>query len=65
VRADFNAVVRLTYHRLDISQKQTAREVRDQFVNIKRPSTSSAIEVRRFVRPQILIEVGALAVVPL
>jgi enamine deaminase RidA (YjgF/YER057c/UK114 family) len=64
VGADFASVVRLTYYLLDISQIPVVREVRDQFVNTQAPPTSSAVEVRRLFRPEFLIEVDAVAVLP-
>ena len=60
--ANFNDVVKLNYFLLDISQIQVVREVRDQFVNTQNPPASSAVEVRRLVRPDFLIEVDAIAV---
>jgi reactive intermediate/imine deaminase len=62
--ADFNHVVKLTYYLLDISQIQTVREVRDQFVNTQNPPASSAVEVRRLFRDGLLIEVDAIAALP-
>ncbi len=64
VGADFDAVVKLTYYLLDISQIPIVREVRDQFVNTQHPPASSAVEVRRLVRDGLLIEIEAIAVVP-
>ena len=64
VGADFNAVVKFTYFLLDISQIQIVREVRDQFVNVQQPPTSSAVEVRRLFRDDVLIEIEAIAVIP-
>jgi enamine deaminase RidA (YjgF/YER057c/UK114 family) len=64
VGANFNAVVKLTYFVLDISQIQIVREVRDQFVNVQRPPASSAVEVRCLFRDDLLIEIEAIAVVP-
>ncbi len=64
VSADFNCVVKLTYYLLDISQIPIVREVRDQFVNVSQPPTSSAVEVRRLFRDDVLIEIDAIAVIP-
>jgi reactive intermediate/imine deaminase len=62
--ADFSHVVKLTYYLLDISQLPVIREVRDRFVNTQAPPASSAVEVRRLFRDDLLIEVDAVAVVP-
>src|SRR5574340_292653 len=59
VGTDFDSVVKLTYYLLDISHIGTVREVRDQFVNTSHPPASSAVEVRRLVRDEFLIEVDA------
>ncbi|MBI5563824.1 MAG: RidA family protein [Chloroflexi bacterium] len=64
VGTDFNAVVKLTYFLLDISQIQIVRQVRDQFVNVQQPPASSAVEVRRLFRDDLLIEIEAIAVIP-
>src|SRR5512147_2178625 len=64
VGADFSAVVKFTYFLLDISQIQIVREVRDQFVNVQQPPASSAVEVRRLFRDDVLIEIEAIAVIP-
>lgn len=62
--ADFSQVVKLNFFLLDISQLPVIREVRDQFVNAQGPPASSAVEVRRLFRDDLLIEVDAIAVVP-
>ena len=64
VGADFNAVVKLNFYLLDVSQLSIVREVRDQYVNMQNPPTSTAVEVSRLAREGLLIEVEAVAVVP-
>ncbi|MEO8392449.1 MAG: RidA family protein [Chloroflexota bacterium] len=64
VGADFSAVVKLTYFVVDIAQMPFVREVRDQFINVHNPPASSAIEVRRLVGEDWLIEIEAIAVLP-
>jgi enamine deaminase RidA (YjgF/YER057c/UK114 family) len=61
---DFNHVVKLTYFVLDASQMPIVREVRDQFLNEQSPPASTAVEVRRLVMEDWLIEIDAIAVVP-
>ena len=65
VGADFSAVVKLTYFIVDIAQIPVVREIRDQYVNVHNPPASSAVEVRRLVRDDLLIEIEAIAVIPL
>ena len=62
--ATFNDVVKLNSYFLDIKQAPAFREVRDQYVNVTNPPVSTAVEVRRLVREEWLIEVEAIAVVP-
>jgi reactive intermediate/imine deaminase len=64
VGTDFNSVVKLTFFLLDFSQISIVREIRDQFVNTQNPPASSAVEVRRLFRDDVLIEVEAIAVIP-
>ncbi|MCL4300169.1 MAG: RidA family protein [Anaerolineae bacterium] len=64
VGADFTQVVKFTFFVLDISNIQIIREVRDQYVNREHPPASSAVEVRRLVREEFLIEIEAIAVIP-
>jgi enamine deaminase RidA (YjgF/YER057c/UK114 family) len=39
------------------------REVRDLYINLAQPPASTAVEVRRLVREDFLIEVEAIAVI--
>jgi reactive intermediate/imine deaminase len=64
VGASFQQVVKLTYFLLDISQIALVRAIRDQYVNTQQPPASSAVEVRRLFRDEVLIEVEAIAVIP-
>jgi reactive intermediate/imine deaminase len=64
VGASFDDVVKLTYFLLDISQIAVVRAVRDQYINTQQPPASSAVEVRRLFRDDVLIEVEAIAVIP-
>jgi reactive intermediate/imine deaminase len=64
VGADFTHVAKLTFFLLDFSQISIVREIRDQFVNTQNPPASSAVEVRRLFRDDVLIEVEAIAVIP-
>jgi len=62
--ATFDNVVKLNSYFVDIKQAPVFREVRDQYVNVASPPVSTAVEVRRLVREEWLIEVEAIAVVP-
>ena len=63
VGASFEQVVKLTFYLVDAAQLPAVREVRDQYVNTARPPASTAVEVRRLVLDDLLIEVEAVAVV--
>ncbi len=64
VGASFDHVVKVTFFLLDIAQIGVVRSVRDQYFNAKQPPASSAVEVRRLVRDEFLIEIEAIAVIP-
>ena len=63
VGAGFEQVVKLTYYLVDATQLPVVREIRDQYVNTQQPPASTAVEVRRLVGDDLLIEVEAVAVV--
>jgi uncharacterized protein YxjI len=63
VGAGFQQVVKLTYYLVDATQLPVVREVRDQYVNTRQPPASTAVEVRRLVRDDLLLEVEAIAVI--
>jgi reactive intermediate/imine deaminase len=64
VGASFDHVVKFTLFLLDISQIAIVRAVRDQYINTQQPPASSAVEVRRLFRDDVLIEIEAIAVIP-
>jgi hypothetical protein len=39
-------------------------QVRDQYVDHARPPASTAVEIRRLVRDDLLVEVDAVAILP-
>jgi enamine deaminase RidA (YjgF/YER057c/UK114 family) len=63
VGASFQQVVKLTLYLVDATQLPVVREVRDQYVNTRQPPASTAVEVRRLVRDDLLIEVEAVAMI--
>jgi reactive intermediate/imine deaminase len=62
VGAGFEQVVKLTYYLVDATQLPVVREVRGQYLNPQQPPASTAVEVRRLARDDLLIEVEAVAV---
>lgn len=64
VGCTFDAVVKLTFFLTDFAHLAEMRAVRDEFVNVAAPPASSAVQVAALVRPELLIEVEAIAVAP-
>jgi enamine deaminase RidA (YjgF/YER057c/UK114 family) len=62
--ADWPDVVKLTFFVVDVSALPVIRQVRDEFVDTTRPPTSSLVQVAGLARPDVLIEVEAVAWVP-
>jgi reactive intermediate/imine deaminase len=63
VGATFAQVVKLTIFAVDITQIPAVRAVRDRYINTEHPPASTAVEVRRLVREEFLIEIEAVAVI--
>lgn len=59
-----HAVVKLNFYLTDATEIQAVREIRDRYVNVKAPPASTAVVVSRLFRPEFLIEVEAVAVLP-
>ena len=62
--AGWEDVVKLTIFVVDIAHLATVRVVRDEFVDTARPPTSSLVQVAALVRPELLIEIEAVAHLP-
>ncbi len=62
--ATFADVIKLTYFVTDIAHLPAVRKARDQYVDVENPPASSAVQVAALVRPDLLLEVEAFAVVP-
>ena len=63
VGASFDQVIKLTLFLVDATRLPVVREVRDQYINTQQPPASTAVEVRRLVRDDLLIEVEAVAAI--
>ena len=57
-------VVKLTIFVVDLAGLPAIRAVRDEFVDVERPPTSSLVQVAGLVLPDLLLEVEAVACVP-
>jgi enamine deaminase RidA (YjgF/YER057c/UK114 family) len=60
----FSNIVKLNVYVIDRSHLPQYREVRDQFIDVQNPPTSTAVQVAALFRPEFLIEIEAVAVVP-
>lgn len=60
--ATFDNVVKMTFFVTDAAQVQVVRDVRDRYLK-KEPPASTLVQVAALVRPELLIEVEAIAVV--
>lgn len=65
VGGTFDDVVKLNSYLVDLSPSNLAafREIRDQYVNVKNPPASTAVQVQGLFRAEFLVEVEAVAVV--
>lgn len=61
--ATWSDVVKLTYYVVDTSGLAVVRAIRDEFVDVTKPPTSSAVRVAGLFRPDLLIEIEAVAAV--
>jgi enamine deaminase RidA (YjgF/YER057c/UK114 family) len=59
--ASFGDVIKLTIFVTRLDELDTFRRVRDEFVDTARPPTSSLVQVAGLVRPELLIEIEAVA----
>src|SRR5215469_1398430 len=60
----FSNIVKLNVYVVDRARLPEYREVRDRFIAVKNPPASTAVQVAALFRPEFLIEVEAVAVVP-
>ena len=62
--ASFADVIKLTYFLTDVAHLPVIRGVRDQYVDTAAPPASTAVAVAALLRPEFLVEIEALALVP-
>ena len=60
--ATFKNVIKLNFYVTDAHNLAVLREVRDQFVNTSAPPASTLVEVKGLFRPDVILEVEAVAV---
>ena len=59
--ASWEHVVKLTFFVVAVDELATVRRVRDEFVDLSTPPTSSLVQVAGLFRPDLLVEVEAVA----
>ena len=62
--AGWRDVVKLTFFVVATDELVTVRQVRDEFVDVTAPPTSSLVRVAGLFRPDLLVEVEAVAALP-
>ncbi|MFF8289906.1 RidA family protein [Streptomyces sp. NPDC016309] len=62
--AGFDDVLKLTYYVTDVAHLPAVRAARDEVIDTARPPASSAVQVASLVRPELLVEIEAFAVLP-
>ncbi|MFB8084337.1 RidA family protein [Streptomyces sp. NPDC055992] len=62
--ATFADVAKLTFYVTDVAFLPAIRVARDAHVDVARPPASTAVQVAALFRPDLLLEVEALAVLP-
>ncbi|MBE1574384.1 RidA family protein [Amycolatopsis roodepoortensis] len=62
--ASFDDIVRLNYYLTDIGQVPAILAVRDEFIDTTRPPASTVVQVVALFRPELLMEIDGLAILP-
>jgi reactive intermediate/imine deaminase len=55
-------VVKLNYFLTDVTQIMSVRAIRDEFVDTERPPASTLVQVGGLFRPEVMVEIEAVAV---
>ncbi|MFJ8214492.1 RidA family protein [Streptomyces sp. NPDC096033] len=63
--ATFDDVIKLNYFVTDIAFVPRILAVRDEFIDTRRPPASTVVQIVALYRPDLLLEVDALALLPL
>jgi enamine deaminase RidA (YjgF/YER057c/UK114 family) len=62
VGANFSDVVKFTYFLTDVGMLPAVRAVRNRYIDVDRPPASTAVQVSALFRPEMLLEVEAIAI---
>ncbi len=64
VGADFTHLVKLNTYLMDETHLSILREVRDRYVNTQHPPASTTVVVRKLLLEELLLEIEAVASLP-
>ncbi|MGS2738384.1 RidA family protein [Sinomicrobium sp. M5D2P17] len=56
-------LIKIDCYFTDISRLADFRKIRDRYINAETPPTSTAVEVTRLINGDLMIEIGAIAVI--
>lgn len=62
--ATWGDVVKLDYFLRDVSRIATVRAIRDEYLDTANPPASTLVEVSGLFRPDVLVEIQAVAIKP-
>jgi reactive intermediate/imine deaminase len=60
--ASWSDVVKLNYFLTDVSRITVVRSIRDEYVDTQRPPASTLVQVSGLARPEVMVEIEAVAV---
>jgi enamine deaminase RidA (YjgF/YER057c/UK114 family) len=60
--ATWSDVVKLNYFLTDVSQITSVRAIRDEYVDTERPPASTLVQVSGLFRPEVMVEIEAVAI---
>jgi enamine deaminase RidA (YjgF/YER057c/UK114 family) len=64
VGASMRDLIKLNSYFLDPAHLPVLRKVRDEYIDITNPPASTAVQVARLFRPELLLEIEAVGVIP-
>ena len=60
--AAWSDVVKLNYFLTDVTQILSVRAIRDEFVDTEQPPASTLVQVSALFRPEVMVEIEAVAI---
>ena len=60
--ASWTDVVKLNYFLTDVSRIASVRAIRDEYVDTERPPASTLVQVGGLFRPEVMVEIEAVAI---